>query len=309
VIVPDISQNAVAVADHYDELDPIYRRVWGDHVHHGVWATGRETPAEAVEALVDLVGDRLRLTPADACVDIGCGYGSTARLLAVKRGVRVTGFTLSAEQAHYAAAHPVVDVDIHVRDWLANGLPDASANAAWAIESSEHMVDKTRFFAEAHRVLSPGGRFVVCAWLAETDASRWKVRHLLEPICREGRLPSMGTREEYEAMAMAAGFAITGYEDVSRHVARTWPICAGRLVKAMLVDSETRRLALGGRNRISVLSIPRLILAYRTGAMRYGIFTLSKAGENGELRESGKPTQQKPAGSQAPAHSTEACRE
>ena len=53
-------------------------------------------------------------------------------------------------------------------------------------------------------------------------------------------------------------------------------------MKALLADRETRRLALGARNRIFVLSIPRLILAYRTGAMRYGIFTLSKARENGE---------------------------
>lgn len=90
----------------------------------------------------------------------------------------------------------------------------------------------------------------------------------------------MGTREEYEAMAMAAGFAIAGYEDVSRRVARTWTICARLLVKALLVDRETRRLAFGARNRIFVLSFPRLILAYRTGAMRYGIFTLSKAREN-----------------------------
>ncbi|MBG6226788.1 tocopherol O-methyltransferase [Arthrobacter sp. CAN_A2] len=294
MIVPDISQNAVAVADHYDELDPIYRRVWGEHVHHGLWATGRETPTEAVEALVDTVGDRLGLVPGEACVDIGCGYGSTARRLAETRGVRVDGFTLSAEQAHYASAHPVAAVDIHLGDWLVNGLPDASADAAWAIESSEHMVDKPRFFAEAHRVLSPGGRLVVCAWLAETDASGWKVRHLLEPICREGRLPSMGTRQEYEAMALAAGFSITGYEDVSRRVARTWTICARRLVKVLLVDRDARRLALGARNRVFVLSIPRLILAYRTGAMRYGILTLSKATENGALGDPGTTRHQDP---------------
>ncbi|GAB3532080.1 methyltransferase domain-containing protein [Arthrobacter tecti] len=280
MIVPDVSQNAAAVADHYDELDPVYRQVWGDHVHHGLWETGRETPAEAVEALADTVGDRLQLTSGEACVDVGCGYGSTARQLAVTRGVRVTGFTLSAEQAQYAATHPVLDVDIHLRDWLANGLPDASADAAWAIESSEHMIDKPRFFAEAHRVLAPGGRFVVCAWLSETGASGWKVRHLLEPICREGRLPSMGTREEYEAMAKAAGFAVVDYEDVSDRVARTWMICARRLVKALIVDRDTRRLALSARNRVFALSIPRLILAYRTGAMRYGIFTLSKASES-----------------------------
>lgn len=281
MIVPDISQNAVAVADHYDELDPIYRRVWGEHVHHGLWTTGRETPGEAVESLVDTVGHRLGLRPGQVCVDIGCGYGSTARRLALTRGVRVTGFTLSTEQARYAAAHAAPEVDIQVRDWLVNGLADASADAAWAIESSEHMVDKPRFFAEAHRVLSPGGRFVICAWLAETGASGWKVRHLLEPICREGRLPSMGTREEYEEMARQAGFTVTGYEDVSGRVARTWPICAGRLVKALFTDRGTRRLALGARNRNSFLGIPRMILAYRTGAMRYGIFTLTKAGENG----------------------------
>lgn len=270
----------MAVAEHYDDLDPIYRRVWGDHVHLGLWATGRETPNEAVEALVDAVGDRLNLIPGQLCVDIDCGYGSTARRLAVTRGVRVTGITLSGEQARYAAVHPVPDVDIQVGDWLTNGLPGASADAAWAIESSEHMVDKPRFFDEAHRVLVPGGRFVICAWLAGTDASGWKVRHLLEPICREGRLPSMGTPEEYEAMAEAAGFVVTGYEDVSRRVARTWMICARRLLKALFVDRETRQLALGARNRGAILSLPRLILAYRTGAMHYGIFTLSKAGEN-----------------------------
>lgn len=284
MIVPAISQDTAAVADHYDGLDPIYRGVWGEHVHHGLWTTGRETSIQAVEALSRAVGGRLRLTPGEACVDIGCGYGSTARLLAATHGVRVTGLTLSAEQARYAAAHPVPGVDVHVRDWLVNGLPDASADAAWAIESSEHMVDKPAFFAEAHRVLVPGGRFVICAWLAETDTRAWKVRHLLEPICRDGRLPSMGTREDYEAMAVAAGFTVTDYEDVSRRVARTWTICAARLVKAVLVDREARRVA---RSRISLLILPRMILAYRTGAMRYGIFTLSTAGHDRVPREPG----------------------
>jgi tocopherol O-methyltransferase len=280
MIVPGAPPSAAAVADHYDELDPLYRRLWGEHVHHGLWTTGREDPATAVEALVDAVGDRLRLQPGASCVDIGCGYGGTARRLASTRGVRVTGFTLSGEQARQgaalAAATGAAEVELRVGDWLANDLPDAAADAAWAIESSEHMADKPRFFAEAHRVLVPGGRFVVCAWLAETGARGWKVRHLLEPICREGRLPSMGTREEYEAMARAAGFELVGYEDVSRRVARTWTICTRRLLRSVLVDRDTRRLALAGRNRVFALSFPRLILAYRTGAMRYGIFTLVK---------------------------------
>ena len=37
VIVPDIPQTAAGVAEHYDELDLAYRRIWGEHVHHGYW--------------------------------------------------------------------------------------------------------------------------------------------------------------------------------------------------------------------------------------------------------------------------------
>lgn len=276
MIVPAAPQGVPAVADHYDELDPVYRSLWGEHVHHGLWTTGRESPAVAVEALVDAVGDRLRLAADEACVDIGCGYGATARRLASTRGVRVTGFTLSAEQARIAAEQPSSGVEIRLGDWLENDVPDAAADAAWAIESSEHMEDKPGFFAQAHRVLQPGGRMVVCAWIAETGAQRWKVRHLLEPICTEGRLPSMATREEYEAMARAAGFEVVAYEDVSRRVSRTWTICTRRFLWSLVVDPDIRRLARVARNRVFALSLPRLMLAYRTGAMRYGILTLVK---------------------------------
>ncbi|HKY82649.1 MAG TPA: SAM-dependent methyltransferase, partial [Sphingobium sp.] len=61
MIVPDLPPTAASVARHYDELDVAYRRLWGDHVHHGYWQHGRETPEEAVAALVTLVEQRLDL--------------------------------------------------------------------------------------------------------------------------------------------------------------------------------------------------------------------------------------------------------
>ncbi|MFA6117883.1 MAG: methyltransferase domain-containing protein [Sphingomonas sp.] len=277
MILPRTSQNSAAVADHYDELDPVYRRLWGEHVHHGLWRTGRESPEDAVEALSDLVGARLGFGRGDRLVDIGCGYGATARRFAgpgTGRGAIVTGFTLSAEQVGQAPA--AGGVTLVCRDWLDNGLAAASADGAYSIESSEHMTDKPRFFAEAWRVLKPGGRLVVCAWLAKEAPSAWEVRHLLEPICREGSLPSMGSETEYRAMAQGAGFVCAGFEDVSRSVARTWSICLGRLVRGVATDRDLRRLVFGARNRLFALSVPRLMLAYRTGAMRYGVFTFEK---------------------------------
>jgi tocopherol O-methyltransferase len=277
VIIPRAPQTAADVAGHYDELDETYRAIWGEHVHHGYWRSGRESPEEATAALVDLVATGLDLAPGQRLVDIGCGYGATAARLAEAHRVAVTGFTLSQAQWQVAAARPG-PLDFRLRDWLDNGLPDAAFDRAYAIESSEHMVDKALFFAEAWRVLKPGGRFVVCAWLAETGAGPFAVRHLLEPICREGRLPGMGTREDYEALADAAGFRLLDYEDISARVRKTWSICAGRAARRLVADRAFRRFAFARttRNRSFMLSVPRLMLALRSGAMRYGVFTWDK---------------------------------
>ena len=271
MIYPRHDRGHAEVADHYDELDSIYRRLWGEHVHHGLWRTGNETPREAVNALSDLVGEGLSFVPQDRLVDIGCGYGATARRFA-DRGVTVTGFTLS--RAQWGAAEPHPEVTLHCRDWLANELPTMAFDGAYAIESSEHMLDKSLFFSEARRVLRPGARFVICAWLADECPTHWQRKHLLEPICDEGSLPSLGSAAEYRAMAEQAGFACLDYEDVSQAVKRTWTICTKRLIGAIFSDAAMRRAVFKARHRRFAGSLPRLILAYGTGAMRYGIFTL-----------------------------------
>jgi tocopherol O-methyltransferase len=279
VIVPRVPQTVAGVALHYDELDVAYRRIWGDHVHHGYWRTGRESAAEAAEALVRLVEVRLDLAPGQAVCDVGCGYGTTAADLVARRGVSVLGLTVSAAQEAIARSRESAGGFTCLRrDWLDNRLPDASFDRVYAIESSEHMVDKNRFFAEAARVLRPGGRLVVCAWLAGEGARPWEERHLLEPICTEGRLPSMGSRADYEELAARAGLVLASYEDISRNVRRTWSVCLRRLAGRFVTDREIRRLVVSPttRSRSFVLSLPRLIVALRTGAMRYGVFVWDK---------------------------------
>ena len=278
MIIPRSPQTAEDVGRHYDALDAAYRIVWGEHVHHGYWEAGDESPAEAAEALTRLVARLLAPQPGERLCDIGCGYGATAARLTEHERVEVVGFTLSEAQAKVALARGTAGFTCLKRDWLDNGMEAESFHRAYAIESSEHMVDKARFFAEAWRVLRPGGRLVVCAWLEGESATDWQKRHLLEPICREGRLPSMGSRAEYEALAAGVGFQLDSYEDISRKVRRTWSVCARRLALRLVVDGRVRRLAFGRevRDRVFLLSVPRLIAALACGAMRYGVFVWDK---------------------------------
>jgi tocopherol O-methyltransferase len=91
MIYPKERQTAGLVAEHYDELDAVYREVWGEHVHHGLWRTGAEAPAEAVEALTALVAQRLAPRSGARLCDIGCGYGASAEYMANRFAAHVTG--------------------------------------------------------------------------------------------------------------------------------------------------------------------------------------------------------------------------
>ena len=141
------------------------------------------------------------------------------------------------------------------------------------------MADKQHFFDEAYRTLRPGGRLAVCAWLARSDPRPWEVRHLLEPICREGRLPGMGNEVEYRKFAERAGFTVEAFEDLSLRVRRTWGVCAARLARQLLVNRSYRRFLRDARagNRIFALTLLRIWAAYQTGSMRYGLLVAHKA--------------------------------
>ena len=280
MIVPKHPQYPDAVAAHYDELDRFYREVWGEHVHHGLWRTGREGPAEAVKQLVRFLAGEIRLTDGQTVCDVGCGYGASAELLARDYGAHVAGVTISQAQFEKASlrATRAPGLEFHCRDWLANTFGDAGFDAVYAIESTEHMGDKQRFFDEAFRTLRPGGRLAVYAWLSCPEPRRWQVRHLLEPICREGRLAGMGTAAEYREMAEAAGFEWLAYHDLSGNVAKTWSICIRRFLGKVLSDSSYMRYLFDRSHseRIFALTVLRILAAYRWGAMQYGLLVARK---------------------------------
>lgn len=277
MIAPRVSLPSHAVDGHYDELDAFYREVWGEHVHHGLFLTGRESVSDATEALALRVLDAAGVGAGSEAVDIGCGYGATAHL-AAQRGARVTGLTLSEAQAQVARQRPAPAASaaptVLVRDWLRNDLPGASFDAAWAIESTTHMPDRPRVFEEVARVLRPGGRFAMCVWMAGPAPRAWEVRHLLEPICREGRLAGLGTAAENFGWLRDAGLVVEREEDWSLAVAPTWGIITRRVARGLLTDARYRRYLRDSshRDRAFVLTIPRLALAYQTGAIRYGLF-------------------------------------
>lgn len=266
--------DSFAVANHYDRLDRFYRRLWGDHVHHGFWADSSWTAERAVQHLVHRVARDAHLADGARVCDVGSGYGAPARLFAEEYGARVTAFTVSEAQHAYAGAQPVDGPrpDYRLQDVRTNDVPDASMDAVVLIESLSHMDGGSDVLGEAARMLRSGGRLVVCAWLSADDPPRWARRWLLDPIREEGRLAALPPASTLRAWTRDAGFTVERFDDVSVQVQRTWTIVLRRLLRALVTDPDVRQFLWNAAepDRVFARTVVRLWLAYRVGAMRYG---------------------------------------
>lgn len=280
MILPKLAPSGVDVALHYDELDSFYRDVWGEHIHHGLWLSGTEPVEVAVRQMVDIVAAEANVQPGSQVCDVGAGYGGSADHLVRDYGARVTALTISKAQYDYAVGRygQRGNPRFLLGNWLENDLPDESFDVVIAIESASQMEDKERFFGEAFRVLRAGGRLVFCAWLAGEHPRPWQVQHVLEPICREGCLPGLGTAVEYCTWLERTGFTLSSFQDLSSRVYRTWPVCMQRVLHKVMTERQYLRHLLGSRsrNRALLFTMIRLWIGYRCGAFRYGLFRAHK---------------------------------
>src|SRR5688572_16706532 len=85
------------IREHYDQLSPLYRTFWGEHIHHGFWRND-ETAAEAQANLTRELAVRAGVAGGERVLDVGCGLGGSALLLAADYGCRVEGISISPKQ-------------------------------------------------------------------------------------------------------------------------------------------------------------------------------------------------------------------
>jgi len=93
------------VAHHYDIGNDLYALMLdAEHWQYSCayWAEGVSTLAEAQSAKLAHIARKLHLSAGQEVLDIGCGWGGMAIHLAKRHAVRVTGITLSEEQAALA---------------------------------------------------------------------------------------------------------------------------------------------------------------------------------------------------------------
>lgn len=267
-----------AIREHYDRLSPLYERFWGEHVHHGFWRDG-ESPAGAQVKLVEELARRAGISRGARVLDVGSGLGGPACWLARQRECSVHGITLSPVQAKAGTRRAKAQglearVVFEVHDANELDFPAESFDVVWTVECSEHLFDKADFFRRCARVLRPGGKLAVAAWLARSSSPEGEQR--VRRISRAMLCPSLGSLQDYTGWIQASGFERIVAEDVAADVAKTWIVAA-----AILRRPEVKLLLRAGNaaTREFARAFSEMREAYALGAMGYGFLVAHKPSE------------------------------
>lgn len=204
-----------------DTLMPIMDLINGGHFHVAYWYDENDhTPiTEAGERITRKVMDALGLRRDDEVLDVGCGPGGPAVLIARETGARITGISISNYDVS-AATKRAEEAGLADRltfrhgDYMALDFPDASFDSVIAIESLLSAPDLDHVLREFNRLLRPGGTVALCHCTREAKLSPEE----LEKFNASNMAHQLPSLPEWIDALKRAGFVVEEYTQFGHRV-------------------------------------------------------------------------------------------
>ena len=176
---------------HYNLGNRLFEIMLDDRLTYtcGYWKDATDLDA-AQEAKLDLICKKIQLREGQHVLDIGCGWGSFAKFAAEKYGAKVTGITVSTEQANYGNELCAdLPVEIRVQDYR---LLDEKFDHIVSIGMFEHVGSRNyrTYFDIANKCLKDDGLFLlhtIGSLVTKTTPDPWIHKYIFP----NGQLPSL----------------------------------------------------------------------------------------------------------------------
>jgi SAM-dependent methyltransferase len=132
------------------------------------WGTGRyEVIAETLEPVAEIVVERVGVVRGERALDLGCGTGNAALALA-KAGADVVAVEPASRLVEVTRARTAdagFALEVLQGEAAAIPLPDDSIDVIVSVFAVIFAPDPAAALADMARVLAPGGRIVLTAWI------------------------------------------------------------------------------------------------------------------------------------------------
>jgi len=203
---------AVAVTESYydsSEADAFYKNIWGgEDIHIGIYEPLDEPIATASRRTVAEMASMLKpLDETKHVLDLGAGYGGSARYLAEHYGCRVTCLNLSETQnalnREKNSESGLADkIDVVHGNFEDVPEPDEKFDVVWSQDAILHSGDRIKVLEEVKRLLRPNGHFIFTDPMQRNNCPEG----VLQPILDRIHLETLGSFDFYRNALLQLGF-------------------------------------------------------------------------------------------------------
>lgn len=201
------------------QLCPCLQYAWGTSWHFCRFHYGESVP-QAMARYEHYLAARAGINAGNRVLDIGCGVGGPAREIAHFTGAHITGLNINDYQIsrarQYAVVHGLQNKQDFVKgDFMNMPLESNTFDACYAIEATPHASSLKGVYAEAFRVLKPGGVFACYEWVLTNkyDPTNPEHQRIAKGIKLGCSLVNLVTHKECLDALEFAGFEVLEHED------------------------------------------------------------------------------------------------
>jgi SAM-dependent methyltransferase len=168
---------------------------------------------------VEALAQRATVTSASRILDLGCGLGGSARVLASRFGCRVTGLDLSPVRIRAAERLTrLVGLERLVRfrraDFMTAPVRRRTYDVLWSQSAWVHVADKERFVRRWARALRDGGRIAIEDVYVKTGPRTSGERAKLARVADQWKA-YLTSLDEWRRVLTGSGCAVLVDEDLS----------------------------------------------------------------------------------------------
>lgn len=210
---------------YYESMNMALKRLNNEHtmLHYPLFVKDTDSFFQAQKNLTDYCISLLRPISNKEILEIGCGNGIQALYINACHGpLRVTGIDLNKANIDIANSEKEVTNAHNVRFFVDDAqnltqIESGSIDVLLNIESAFHYPDKASFIKEIHRVLKPGGQFLIADIL-----STRKKREGIMKIWGKPMVHHFWNHKRYSEEFSNSDLMIDHSEDISHQVRKGW---------------------------------------------------------------------------------------
>jgi MPBQ/MSBQ methyltransferase len=289
-VAPAVENTADNFQRYYEEAGPDYA-AWSPHfnMHFGFFRRGiNPLNREAMlEQMNREILDRLQISiDHPRILDMGCGLGATLRSFARRlpnadlHGITLVPWQLEQGRFLNQSNSQTANITLNLGDYEHTAFTSESFDAIYAIESSCYGTgsNKSRLTREAHRLLCPGGRFVVADGFLGPGKLRGPQKSIYRKLCECWVIEDLGDIRAFTRELERAGFCNVAIEQIQSRVTPSVlhvPWVTLKFLLTSVLFGQRKMTPARWNNILAPILLP--IVGYPIGPLAYYIVSATRS--------------------------------